>query len=525
MASAKDKQAIRQWEEYRKALITDTALESEKSTADIEKHRLWLEERPLEWMKYMFPNYATAEFADFHKDFINRVIGNPEWMEVLSWARELGKDTVVMMAMFYLNMTGRKKFTLFVSSSLDGAKDLLKPYKINFESNQRLIAYYGEQRGFGSWEDGNFTTKSGVRYVALGAGSNPRGKKNEPLRPDSIIVTDIDTDEKSRNEELVKQDVDWIEGALYFTRSMSKPLLFLMLGNIIAKKCAVTEIAKKANHHDVINIRMVNRKKPNPVNDFHYGKSVWPEKNSEEMIDMVLSKVSTRIAMQECFNNPVSEGTIFKEITWGKCPPLKSLPFVVNYSDPATSNKDRPTKKSKRSFKGSFLMGYKDGKYYVYYGFLDQVNTHDWCLWFYSIKKYVNERTQLYNYVENNSLQDPFYEQVFKPKFAELRLEKGDINITPDTRDKPDKAVRIEGNLEPVNREARLIFNIDEKGNPNMQRLEEQFKLFNMLLTAPADGPDIIEGGKWILDQKIAELAIGSDSIKAWGKSRNNKRI
>lgn len=521
MAKAVDKKAQEKWEAYRKALVAGTALECEKSRADIEKHRVWLEARPVEWMKYMFPDYATSEFADFHLKFIDRIVKNPEWMEVLSWARELGKDTVVMMLMFYLNLTGQKKFVLFVSSSWDTAVDLLKPYKINYESNQRLIAYYGKQEAFTGWKEGNFTTKSGVQYIAIGAGQNPRGKKNEPLRPDTIIVTDIDTDEKCRNETLVDQDVDWMQGALYFTRSISRPLLFLMLGNIIAKKCGVTEMAKKANHHDIINIRMVNINKPDPINDYRYGKSVW-DKNTEEAIDIVISKVSTKIGMQECFNNPVSEGKVFKEITWGKCPPLRSLPFIINYSDPATSNKDKPTKKSSRSYKASFLIGYKDGKYYIYKGYLDQVSTHDYCLWFYSLKDYVNERTQIYNYIENNKLQNPFYEQVFQPKFAELKTEKGEINITPDTRDKPEKAFRVEGNLEPINRESNLIFNIDEKGNPHMDRLEEQFKLFDMMLSAPADGPDCIEGGVWIINQKRLEIKGGS--IVSVPKPINKKR-
>lgn len=522
MAKAEDKRAVDFWLEYRKALIKDTALEHEKSAAEIEKHRAYLEARPLEWMKYMFPEYATSDFANFQRKFVNRVLSNAEWMEILSWARELGKDTIVMMLMFYLNLTGQRRFTIFVSSSKDNAVDLLKPYKINFESNQRIKAYYGKQQSYGDWEEDDFTTKDGARYVALGAKQNPRGKKNEPLRPDSIIVTDIDTDEKCRNETLVDQDVEWLQGALYFTRSISKPLLFLMLGNIIAKKCCVAEMAKKANHHDIVNIRMVKVGRPDPINDYRYGTSVWKEKNTEEMIDTVISKVSTRIAMQECFNNPVSEGKIFKEITWGKCPPLKSLPFVINYSDPATSNKDKPTKRSNRSYKASFVIGYKAGKYYIYKGFLDQVSTHDYCLWFYSLKEYVNERTQLYNYIENNKLQNPFYEQVFQPKFAELRQKNGEINITPDTREKPDKAFRIEGNLEPLNRESCLVFNIDEKGNPNMERLEEQFKLFEMTLSAPADGPDCIEGGVWVTNQK--RMQMNTDSVVVIPKRTNKKR-
>ena len=220
-----------------------------------------------------------------------------------------------MMLMIYLNLTGKKRFTIFVSSGYDAACDLLKPYMLNFEANQRIIAYYGEQKKYGDWEDGDFTTKSDVRYVAIGAGQNPRGRKNESLRPDSIICTDLDTDEDCRNTETINKKFEWVERALYMTRSISKPLLFVILGNIIAKDCCVVRAAKKADHHDIVNIRDKN------------GLSSWPEKNTEEMIDRVLSSISTSAGQAECFNNPVSEGDTFKEIVWGKIPLLSSFPL------------------------------------------------------------------------------------------------------------------------------------------------------------------------------------------------------
>ncbi len=509
MASAKDRIAIREWDEYLKGIREDTALESNKSKADIEKHRLRLERNPVEWMKYMFPNYATAEFAPFHKKFINRAIKNEEWYEVLSWARELAKDTVVMMTMFYLNLTGKKKFTIFVSSSFDAACDLLMPYMLNFEANARILAYYGEQKRYGSWERGNFTAKCGARYVAIGAGQSPRGKKNEALRPDSIILTDLDTDEDTRNKDIIDKRWDWVEKALIPTRSISKPLLTLMLGNIIAKDCCVVRAGKIADHWDIVNVRGKD------------GKSTWPEKNSEEMIDRVLSTISTKAAQGEYFNNPLSEGDIFKEETWGKCPPLSRLPFAIVYADPSPSNRDRPKKGV--SFKSAFLLGYKDGKFYVYYGFLEQTGTDQFINWFYDINDWVNNRVTVFNYIENNSLQDPFYEQVIKPKFLEIGKEKGYINITPDERKKPDKATRIEGTLDPLWRNSQLVFNERERGNPHMIRLVEQFKLFTMQMRAPADGPDCIEGGVFILNNRIQTLS--SSDFKTFSIQRNNKRL
>lgn len=525
MAKWTDKQWLDYWEAQRRAICEDTALDANFDYAGIEKHKTELEADPIKWMKYFFPKYATADFAPFHRKFIKRIINNPDWYEVVSWARELGKDTVTMMVMFYLNLaassspsykSSAKKFTIFVSSSYDAACDLLMPYMLNFESNQRIKAYYGEQKQFGKWEEGDFTTTGGIRYVALGAGQSPRGRKNEELRPDSIICTDLDTDEDCRNVDIINKRFEWVEGALFFTRSMSQPLLFLFLGNIIAKDCCVVRAAKRANHHDVINIRMVNIRKPDPENDYKYGKSVWPEKNTEEMIDNVLSKVSFRIAQQEAFNNPISEGDVFKEVTFGKIPPLKLFRFLVAYADPAVSNN---IKERVNSTKALWLVGMLGGNAYIIKGFLDRVVNDEFVNWFYYIRDYVKERTQVRNYIENNSLQNPFYDQVFRPLFLKKGQEHGHyIGITPDARKKPDKYTRIEGNLEPVNRSGRLIFNIAEKDDPHMQRLVDQFKLINERMKSPADGPDCIEGAYFILNQRN-EVTSPAD-VKTFSKKR-----
>jgi hypothetical protein len=120
----------------------------------------------------------------------------------------------------------------------------------------------------------------------------------------------------------------------------------------------------------------------------------------------------------------------------------------------------------------------------------------------------VNERTQVYYFIENNTLQNPFYEQVFLPLFAEAGKKNGKyIAIGADTRSKPDKFSRIEGNLEPLNKQQKLIFNEAEKENPHMKRLVEQFMLVNPRLKAPADGPDCVEGGVYIANAKSGDIS------------------
>lgn len=500
------RQALQEWAAYVENIRRETPVETWLSVSDIERKRKHLERHPLEWIAYFFPNYAKYPFAPFHKKTIDRLIGNPEWYEVLSWSRELAKSTVVMFVVMYLTLTGRKRNVMLASATQDAARRLLAPYKANLEGNRRITAFYGEQVNPGSWTDLEFVTRGGAAFRAVGAGNAPRGSRNEAVRPDVLLVDDFDTDEDCRNPDTIQKKWEWYEQAFYATRSISEPTLIVWAGNIIAKDCCVTRAAQYADHHDIVNIRDGD------------GHSTWPEKNTERHIDETLSKISTASVQKEYFNNPVSEGEVFREITWGKVPPLSRFKFLVNYGDPAPGENGGKG----ASTKSCILMGMLQDRLYVIKAHLDHGLNADFIQWYIDHEEYAGGKVPVYHYMENNKLQDPFFQQVFKPLVAKARKKRGiQLSIKPDEERKTDKATRIEANLEPLNREGRLVFNEAERDNPHMKRLVDQFLLFTLRLKFPADGPDCVEGGyRCIRNKRMSQ----QPTIVLPGM-KNNKRL
>jgi hypothetical protein len=500
-----DRQAVHEWDDFFDGLISAAIVDDTESHAERTKRVARLEADPEAWFAYYFSAYVKCPPAPFHKRATKRILGNKRWYEVRAWARELAKSTRSMFEILYLATTGKVRNVLLISNSQDNAERLLLPFMLELESNQRLINDYGQQAKLGSWEVGEFTTVLGCSFRALGAGQSPRGTRNKSFRPDFILIDDIDTDEECRNPDRINNKWKWIEKALFPTVSVSGSYRILFNGNIIAKDSTITRAIEKAKHTDIVNIR-----------DKH-GKSTWAEKNSEEDIDALLSIISTAAAQGEYFNNPLSEGDVFKELVYGKVPPLSKFRFLVAYGDPAPSNSTN----SKGSFKALFLVGLADGKYYVIDGYLDHVTNDQFVDWYYYIRDQVPSNVQIYNYIENNKLQDPFYEQVFLPLFSTKAKEQVFIGIKGDTRAKPDKFSRIEGNLEPLSRMGKLILNEAKKGSPHWKRLEEQFLLLNAQMKSPADGPDCIEGAVWIINQKAVQLTPESYSF---GQRRINPK-
>lgn len=506
-----ERKALQLWQQTVEDISHQTPVEQGMSRADIEKKRIYLEAHPLEWIKYFFPMYAKYDFAPFQKKAISRLINNPEWFEVLSWSRELAKSTIVMFCVLFLVLTGKKRNVILAAATEDAAKKLLAPYRALLEGNRRLIAFYGEQMQIGQWKEELFVTKKGVSFMAVGAGSAPRGSRNEAFRPDILLVDDFDTDEDCRNPATLDKKWQWWEKALYPTRSVSEPTLVVFCGNIIAKDTCVARAGKMADHWDIINLVDKN------------GDSTWPEKNKPEDIARIKKSISSAAFQGEYMNNPVSEGKIFKNLPFGKIPSLKRFPFLICYGDPAYSNK----KDKSNSTKAVWLVGKLKGTYYIIKGFLARETNANYIDWFFSIRDYVGMQTTVYFYQENNTLQDPFFQQVFKPLLREENERKKDnLYIREDSRAKMDKAARIEAALEPIDREGRWIFNEDEKDNPHMRELIEQHKLFEMSLPYPADGPDCLEGGFTVLDRKLREECAHSDTISFNEiTSQNNKRM
>ncbi|SMG35539.1 hypothetical protein [Sphingobacterium psychroaquaticum] len=513
MASYTDKKYLEDWQEFSENINRATPIDLAESPLDKKKRIERLEKDDEAWFEYYFPTFYTSKPADFQTKSTRYVMSNDELYLVRSWARELAKSARTMMETMKRILTKRNRNLLMVSDSKDNATRLLLPYKVNLESNNRIINDYGKQQSIGNWEAHEFKTKKGASFRALGAGQSPRGTRNDAVRPDIILIDDIDTDQDCRNKDIIKDRFEWIESALIPTRSISKPLLLIACGNIIAKYCCITEMAKKADRHEIVNIRDSQ------------GKSTWPSKNTEEMIDRVLKTIGHTARQREYFNDPIIEGTTFTSVKYAKAPLLRTCEMVVVYADPSTSNKDKQKGKAsaQRSYKSVQVIGYKNHQYFTYWIRLQQVGNKTFVNWLYDSYAFCKRQgvDTVNIWIENNSLQDPHYEQVISPQIK-LKAEEDCIDQIPvrkDTRNKPEKFERVDGTLQPIDEAGNLLFDEKLKGTEDMDTMESQ-----MLSVSPdckiMDGPDCNEGGTWIIQNR---KVVRSNNRHASGKRSSHK--
>lgn len=504
-----DKKSLAKWEQFYKNQQRSQPIELNEAGPNKLKRMQRLEADAEDWFSYYFGGFAKYASPPFHTKATKRILANPEHSELRAWARELAKSTRTMLETMYLVFVGhkmpdgtrrRKKNILLISNSLDNAIRLLNPYMLALENNQRLINDYGRQVTIGAWEASEFTAAIGASFRAIGAGQSPRGTRNEAVRPDMILIDDIDTDEDCRNPDTINKRWKWIEEALIPTRSISEPLTLIFCGNIIAKDCCVVRASKMVDYFDVVNILDKN------------GNSTWPQKNTKEAIERVLKAISYASAQKEYFNNPITEGTVFKGINYATMRSLNEYSFLVCYTDP--SYKSGP----KNDYKATVLVGMYRDEFHVIKAFCQQTTTADMIDWHYQIMDFVGPHV-CYYYIEQVLLQDIFFDEFTKQGIARQRR----VPIMGDIRAKGDKFQRIESTLEPLNRLGKLYFNEEEQANPHMKALAEQFMTFGPGSRAHDDGPDAVESAIWILNNKAATKASGN--IQIFKRKSNQKRF
>jgi len=174
------------------------------TTADIERD--WET-----WVRTLFPQYVSTSdgvpiaFAAFHRAFWDWVWalqrGERPAPFVAIWPRGAGKSTNAELATVAIGARGIRRYAWYISATQEKADDHVQNIAAMLESAavehyypamaERLLSKYGTSRG---WRRNRLRTASGFTVDALGLDSAARGAKLEEVRPDFMILDDIDSE-------------------------------------------------------------------------------------------------------------------------------------------------------------------------------------------------------------------------------------------------------------------------------------------------------------------------------------------
>ncbi|WP_080058971.1 hypothetical protein [Spirosoma aerolatum] len=501
--TAQEKKAFQEYIDARTKVISkktsDVPINEPSAVKEARKERLRGDF--IQFCQYYLPHYCTAPFGWFHKQAAKRIIADKNIFAVLEWPREHSKSVFAdVLIPLFLKANEELDGMIVVSSNQNKAIGLLIDLQLELQHNERYIYDYGEQYSFGDWAEGEFSTRDGAGFWALGRGQSPRGLRNAEKRPNLGVVDDLDDDELVENEDRVEKTVNWVEGALFPCFSILGAR-FIVAGNRIHRKSVLAHLVGDVEEGDPVKpaiyhckVYALENPKTHQMDQSEAGVPAWKERYTRKMLEEKWSKIRYAMVQREFFHIFIVSGKVIKSewMTYIKTPPLAHYPFIVTYNDPSWKD----TKKN--DYKAIVALG-PLGKYR---DLLDcwvaqatktamakaHYDMHEWLL--------SEGASIIYHFIEGGLMQDSHIEEYQ----TEGQNRGYMLPIQVDKRQKPDKAGRIEANLQPLFELGCFRISQRLKGNKHFVNWKDQLLSFP---TGHDDAPDATEGGIYIINQKV----------------------
>lgn len=463
------------------------------------------------FVDYYFPHWTVnpetgkaTPCAPFHVSAANKILKNRNLKAAFQWHRGAAKSTNmdVFVPMWLMAQEHREiNVMVLVGKSEDNAKTLLGDIQAELQYNQRYIHDFGEQYNAGSWEEGQFVTRSEVAFFARGRGQSPRGLRYRSHRPDYVIIDDLDDDELVESPARVSKLFDWVRSALFGTLDGGRGR-FIMVGNLIAKNSVLAKWCDIKSVH-VTKVNIYDSK----------GSISWASKWTPQEVKDIEDVVGYRAFQKEYMNNPIIEGAIFRNewIRWGKRPAWSKFSEIVLYIDPSFKGS------TKNDYKAAKLWGKAGTTLYHLRAFVRQSSVAEMVRWCYDLYEWSRAQgISVRWYMEANFMQDTILDEFRR----EGELRGYQLPITGDKRKKPDKFQRVEA-ISPLWERGFVVYDETQKDDPDMLAGIDQTLAFEKGMRGHDDAPDADEGAIWMLQRDTRAKSFNP----SFGRRTNAKNV
>ena len=154
------------------------------------------------WLKTFAPHAISSELGEHHIrawEWAEGIkAGDPPPALIECWFRGGGKSTTMEHIAARIAVKGSRRFLLYVCSTQEAADRHVSDIAHTMErcGIERALNRYGFSKG---WNASKLRTANGFNVLAFGLDTGARGVKLDHLRPDFIILDDIDELDDSVN--------------------------------------------------------------------------------------------------------------------------------------------------------------------------------------------------------------------------------------------------------------------------------------------------------------------------------------
>lgn len=244
-----------------------------------------------QWLKVSAPHAASSEMGEHHKrawDWAEELVpGIAPSALIECWFRGGGKSTTMELISSRVAVKATRRFLLYVCATQDAANRHVGDIAGVMErcGIERAVNQYGFSKG---WNASKLRTANGFNVLAFGLDTGARGVKLDHLRPDMIILDDIDELDDSVNR--VEKKIQTITQTILPAKSNDCAIVFVqnrIHANSVMSRVLSGELDMLQNRIQspivpaVENLEYVPVEKENGRSGWKIvgGTATWPHKN------------------------------------------------------------------------------------------------------------------------------------------------------------------------------------------------------------------------------------------------------
>lgn len=399
-----------------------------------------------------------------------------------------------------LKQSGKAHFFLIIGANEVRAFMLLQDLQIQLEHNQRYINDFGIQKENGSWAEGQFATKDGCTFMAVGINQPFRGLRQNGIRVEYASVDDIEDAKNAMNQELVNEYVDKITGDLEGAFSMNSERL-IVNNNYFVKKGFIDHLMERkgvkmsdvdTRHNNIIKkkfvhvyqINLTDKYFPYVTADSDDWHPSWDRFSREYCLRKIEKYQHDKATLSnEFYNTPIKVGKLFKPemIKWVEPMPLDKYDLLVAHWDLSYT--------AKGDTKAMALIGCKGTKLVlldIFCRHCDMETVYQYH--FIKSNHLIRKNPNYLCYYDANVAQKAIYE----PEFAEAAKRYRSTNIPLPNVNSTNKYLKIYSVLGSAIMNGTLLFSEELKNNPDWDEASTQLFGFEFKSKLNDDFPDAV---------------------------------
>jgi predicted phage terminase large subunit-like protein len=251
-----------------------------------------------------FAKYVTCETAGFHREMCQDLQDDSiTFLEELAF-RGCAKSTLIRAFVPWSIIAGRRRYPILIGDTESQSTRYLVNVRRELEDNELLVKDFGpfvpEKAGMDEWQKTSLEiAKYGARIEAHTNGQNIRGLSHGEIRPDLVIMDDIESLEDVRHKEQRDKLYDWLKADVMQVGNRKSirnlETKYVLIGNLLHSDGIMRRIQKELEQG-----KIEGAFRSYEILDAD-GKAAWPGKYPDRIsLDRERSRLGEKTWQREC---------------------------------------------------------------------------------------------------------------------------------------------------------------------------------------------------------------------------------